>query len=560
MDPTSPPTNSFSFSVKDDCCFSTQADWMAGMDALRLSAGHEIGSVSSFSFSMDCSAFLNWDEEEELESESEIGDIFQSLVATIKLQPGFDDTLETKAVKFLESVYEVDEESADAFLGNFGETSDDSPTDFVQSIVVLLSSSSQAITTATMKMLKNVVYYCSAEVLLPLVEADLIPQLINTLHPLSLSPTEAVDIPTSLISVISDSLRLATPYGLEEQVIEDDHQEQAIHETKHVRTSESFELFLASFGNKTVSVKSLSALASPRDLSRSMVATLLLPRGCDIVSPQSPPTRFTSLVVAQHGQAKRRSARQLSPTFIRISHHPMADSDEHSLPCKLDLVALQSLRLMSQDLGDCGCLSEGATRTALDRRPFLCADDGLVGRAHRPCLSVPTASNDQSLDMHAGRLFVLSTEPSLLIRARLAIWTKTIEIDTEEHDPHLVCAAVVDEGIEADPTLILKRMLISTLTDTLNCSPDNVVDSSATSSAGWSIAPAGTFARKLGTTSRRLSQAIHNLPLPSASPSPRIPPPVSASADEAHSFFPSFFSPPSLHLSHNPTSFVLASS
>ncbi|KAK2953269.1 hypothetical protein BLNAU_11732 [Blattamonas nauphoetae] len=186
---------------------------------------------SQFSFSMDCSAFLNWDEEEELESESEIGDIFQSLVATIKLQPGFDDTLETKAVKFLESVYEVDEESADAFLGNFGETSDDSPTDFVQSIVVLLSSSSQAITTATMKMLKNVVYYCSAEVLLPLVEADLIPQLINTLHPLSLSPTEAVDIPTSLISIISDSLRLATLSGLEELENDDSDETQAVCET-----------------------------------------------------------------------------------------------------------------------------------------------------------------------------------------------------------------------------------------------------------------------------------------------------------------------------------------
>ncbi|KAK2955282.1 hypothetical protein BLNAU_9834 [Blattamonas nauphoetae] len=28
-----------------------------------------------------------------------------------------------------------------------------------------------------------------------------------------------------------------------------------------------------------------------------------------------------------------KSTRQLNPKFIRISHHPMTDSDQHSLPC-----------------------------------------------------------------------------------------------------------------------------------------------------------------------------------------------------------------------------------
>ncbi|KAK2955675.1 hypothetical protein BLNAU_9365 [Blattamonas nauphoetae] len=157
--------------------------------------------------------------------------LIRSLVATLKLQPTLDDSLETKAVKFLESVYEVDEESADAFLGNFGETSDDPPTDFVHSIVVLLSSTSQAITTATMKMLKNVVHNCSAEVLLPLVQANLIPQLIRTLNPQSLSFAEAFKIHLSLLEIIATSLWLSTQVGLAHLEIKDDDEQQDVHET-----------------------------------------------------------------------------------------------------------------------------------------------------------------------------------------------------------------------------------------------------------------------------------------------------------------------------------------
>ncbi|KAK2950705.1 hypothetical protein BLNAU_14376 [Blattamonas nauphoetae] len=65
----------------------------------------------------------------------------------------------------------------------------------------------------------------------------------------------------------------------------------------------------------------------------------------------------------------------------------------------------------------------------------------------------------------------------------------------------------VSEGLRADPTRNHNRMFISTLTDTFRCSPGTVVDSSATSSAGCSITPAGTFARKFGTISPTLCSA-----------------------------------------------------
>ncbi|KAK2939831.1 hypothetical protein BLNAU_25263 [Blattamonas nauphoetae] len=127
----------------------------------------------------------------------------KNLIATMKLKPAFDNSLEAKAVKFLESMCMGGQESADAFLSNFGQTSDASLTDFIQSIVVLVSSSNQVITTAAMEMLVTMIVHCSAKVRLSIIKADLIPQLILTLNPLSLSFTEAVDIRIPLLNIIS---------------------------------------------------------------------------------------------------------------------------------------------------------------------------------------------------------------------------------------------------------------------------------------------------------------------------------------------------------------------
>ncbi|KAK2958230.1 hypothetical protein BLNAU_6717 [Blattamonas nauphoetae] len=187
-------------------------------------------SSSQLSFSMDCSPFLDWNEEK-LESEDQKAVIFQSLVATVKSQPAFDVSLEVKAVKFIESGNPDDEDSADAFLNIFGRTPDESSTNFIQSVVVLLSSPHQAITIATMKMLRTLIANCSDKVHLSLVKADLINQLIITLNPQSLSFTEAEDIHTCLISNISRSIWLATLDSLANLEIEGPDEQQAVHET-----------------------------------------------------------------------------------------------------------------------------------------------------------------------------------------------------------------------------------------------------------------------------------------------------------------------------------------
>ncbi|KAK2950655.1 hypothetical protein BLNAU_14326 [Blattamonas nauphoetae] len=199
-------------------------------------------------------AFLNWNEKV-LESEQKKTIIFLSLIATMKFQPALDDYLETKAAKILESVIFHNTESADDFLGNLGRTINESSRDFVQSIVVLILTPSLVIATTTMKMLQSLVLHCSAKGRIALVKADLIPQLIITLNPHSLSFTEAVDININLMKTISKTLWLTTPDGLNQLKIKDDNEQQAVHETsKQTRISEPFDKSVAYFEQHTNSM------------------------------------------------------------------------------------------------------------------------------------------------------------------------------------------------------------------------------------------------------------------------------------------------------------------
>ncbi|KAK2954380.1 hypothetical protein BLNAU_10712 [Blattamonas nauphoetae] len=119
--------------------------------------------------------------------------------------------------------------AADGFVNSLGLATDESSTDIVQSIVVLLSSPSQAIIEAAMKVVGNLIMNCSAKIHLDLVQADLIPQLINTLNAVSLSFEEAADIHIHLMSSIATSVRLASPDGLIEFRIKYGNEQQAVH-------------------------------------------------------------------------------------------------------------------------------------------------------------------------------------------------------------------------------------------------------------------------------------------------------------------------------------------
>ncbi|KAK2944130.1 hypothetical protein BLNAU_20962 [Blattamonas nauphoetae] len=175
-----------------------------------MGAGASKISSSTDCPSPDCSPFLNWQFNlKESESTKVVG--FRSLVATVKIQPSLDISLEVKAVEFLKSVHPLNQQSTDAFLSRLASSSNKYLTDIIQPMMLLISSPSQAITTAAMKMLRTLIIFCSPKNRLALFKADLIPQLITTLHPQSLPFAETEDIHACLISNITSSLWLSTP-------------------------------------------------------------------------------------------------------------------------------------------------------------------------------------------------------------------------------------------------------------------------------------------------------------------------------------------------------------
>ncbi|KAK2961042.1 hypothetical protein BLNAU_4129 [Blattamonas nauphoetae] len=121
--------------------------------------------------------------------------------------------------------------AVDAFLGALASITEASSTVLMQSILVLVSSASPVVTTAGMTMLSSVMSNCSENTRFSLVKADLIPQLVFILNPLSLSFTEAVDIHCPLLNIITVSLWPSTPDGLEHLGIQDASEQRAVHKT-----------------------------------------------------------------------------------------------------------------------------------------------------------------------------------------------------------------------------------------------------------------------------------------------------------------------------------------
>ncbi|KAK2943330.1 hypothetical protein BLNAU_21755 [Blattamonas nauphoetae] len=183
----------------------------------------------AFRFSRDCSRFLNWKYNRK-ESQRKKAIVFRSLVVTVKLQPALDASLEAKAVNFLRSASSTFPDSADGFLSNFKQTTDESLTNFVQSIVVLISSASQIITTAAMVMVRKLLGWCSDKVRLALVKEDLISQIIQTLNPVFLSFAETVDIHIHLIFCIQYSIWLPAPDPFSRLAFGNGDGHQAVHE------------------------------------------------------------------------------------------------------------------------------------------------------------------------------------------------------------------------------------------------------------------------------------------------------------------------------------------
>ncbi|KAK2959936.1 hypothetical protein BLNAU_5133 [Blattamonas nauphoetae] len=221
--------------MMESCSQKRTEDWKKEHMEFRSSYSEYDKSLSDLSspssaFSIECVPFLRWPDNQEA---SRFGHtvVFQSLVATLKLQPELDVSLEKKAAKFLESLTNKSRWFPDDLLIPYVSHSDGSLTDFVPSILVLLSSPNQVIKTASMKMLQTVVANCSAPLKLLLVKADVFDQLIVSLNPLLASSPDSKHIHSKLLSIIANSVWLITPISLSELEIKDPDEQQALRET-----------------------------------------------------------------------------------------------------------------------------------------------------------------------------------------------------------------------------------------------------------------------------------------------------------------------------------------
>ncbi|KAK2944120.1 hypothetical protein BLNAU_20952 [Blattamonas nauphoetae] len=171
---------------------------------------------------------MNWDGKP-IESTSAKSSVYQSLVALIKDDHALDDASEKKAASLLDQIKSFESiESEVSLLELMLSSPKASLTDLVSSITVLISSASQVITTATMEMIKSLIIWCSPNVRLSLVKADLIPHIFASLNQQSFSLPDYEHIHTYLVSIIASSLRLATPIWIAQLEIKDHNEQQAV--------------------------------------------------------------------------------------------------------------------------------------------------------------------------------------------------------------------------------------------------------------------------------------------------------------------------------------------
>ncbi|KAK2960848.1 hypothetical protein BLNAU_4245 [Blattamonas nauphoetae] len=108
---------------------------------------------------------------------------------------------------------------------------DEALTEFIASIAVLLSFSNQGIITATISMLTGCTDSCSQSFVLKLIRAGLIPHIVASLNPQSLSFADSKFIHMNLILTINCSVRQSILSITNSLGIEDPIEAQAVHDT-----------------------------------------------------------------------------------------------------------------------------------------------------------------------------------------------------------------------------------------------------------------------------------------------------------------------------------------
>ncbi|KAK2954005.1 hypothetical protein BLNAU_11107 [Blattamonas nauphoetae] len=480
---------------------------------------------------MDTSPFLNWNEEQ-FKTVDEQAVVFRSLVATVKFPPELDDSLEAKAVKFLESVAIRNRESADSFINSLASNSHKSSIDLVESIAVLLSTHSQDITTAAVEMIKSLIINCSPIIRLALVKADLLTQIVINLNPLSLSFTETVNIHIDLIVIIEYSVWLAAPDGLNQLGIEDIDEQQAVHETilKQVLTPSEKYIYgfcvnRHSIVHNGLSMNIMDLLTKLLQISPYYQPTMdfvlhmpiyfTLSRRLTFFEKDSPFYWFPLRMIRSHQEwnKKRGAQRQMWKTVLRMLR---TESFEDLLE-----------RTLQYDQNE--CRGRWIVEYSINWNNLQGMNlQGLPSRTAPLWKAIPSTDDDDlegSEDVVAESMAVL--DPSSVTTFR------PTPLCLSPHHPHPLtplCLSLTTHTLPL-PSASTSPQFVD---DTLSHSPLLTHPHTASARSLHSIS--------LIPTSHSSIPALRSIPTNSSLS------------------FPSFLSPPSPHLSHSPTSHTLASS
>ncbi|KAK2941061.1 hypothetical protein BLNAU_24028 [Blattamonas nauphoetae] len=150
----------------------------------------------------------------------------------MKDKPKFWPSLEDKAASFLEQISLRSEKDVDSFVFGIVPSSQiESSSDFLESVIRLISLPNQRIVRASLGLVWSIIKYSSQNTRLRLAKEDLITQLVSRLHPLTPSFDNVADFPSHLISIINPLIWLSTR-GIPPQLgISPSDEQQTVHET-----------------------------------------------------------------------------------------------------------------------------------------------------------------------------------------------------------------------------------------------------------------------------------------------------------------------------------------
>ncbi|KAK2955924.1 hypothetical protein BLNAU_9084 [Blattamonas nauphoetae] len=160
--------------------------------------------------------FLNW-KEELFESIEDAPVIFHSLVAMTRDDYPFDEAQQKKAVNFLYHItpgYSKNFHGAD-MINTFLDSTNGSHTEFIDTVMVLLSSSIKDISFGVLGFLDYLLPSLAPSHRFLLSEGDLIPKIMNIIKPHTL-PLDGNELPhTDLVSIVNSMLFVSTPTAVD---------------------------------------------------------------------------------------------------------------------------------------------------------------------------------------------------------------------------------------------------------------------------------------------------------------------------------------------------------